>query len=180
MGVGGLGGELQRKAICRQSDWGAKGIVSALINSVFNYNSDKNIFRDYMLREIDDKYTYSSSRTTLTSDASVQTIDTKLEAGYSYQAMTAQDVLDQDLAELSASDMASIIKWSSAIASDINLSSGEHVLGAYAVIWPLARNCTALQRLTEIASGKRQSYCRVSINLFASLDTRFVWLSEDL
>ena len=78
-----------------------------------------------MLREIDVEYTYSSSRTTLTSDASIQMVDT--EVAYSYQAMTVQDTLgDQELAELSASDMASIIKWSSAIASDINLSSGEH------------------------------------------------------
>ena len=80
-----------------------------------------------MLREIDDECTYSSSRTKLTSNASVQTVDAKSEARYSYPAMTAQDALgDQDLAELSASDMASILKWSSAIASDINLSSGEH------------------------------------------------------
>ena len=125
MGVGGLGGELQHQGISRQSDWGAKGIVSALISSVLNCNSDKNISRDYMLREIDVEYSYSSSRTTLTSDASIQMVDT--EVAYSYQAMTVQDTLgDQELAELSASDMASIIKWSSAIASDINLSSGEH------------------------------------------------------
>ena len=40
-GVGGLGGELQRKAISRQLDWGAKGIVSASITFASNCNSDK-------------------------------------------------------------------------------------------------------------------------------------------
>lgn len=79
-----------------------------------------------MLCEIDNESAYLSSRTTLTSDASVQTVDMMSEAGHLYQAMTAQDALsDQDLAELSTSDMVSIIKWSGAIANDINLSSGE-------------------------------------------------------
>ena len=80
-----------------------------------------------MLREFGEGSTYSPSRTTLTSDASVQTVDTKSEEGYLHQEITAQNTLgDQDLSELSVSDMASILKWSSAISSDINLSSGEH------------------------------------------------------
>lgn len=117
-----------------------------------------NLSRDYMLHEIDDECTYSSSRTKLTLNASVQTVDTKSKARYSYQTMTAQDALgDQDLAGLSASDMASILKWSSAIASDINLSNGEHKsLICTRRFDLLKRCCTALQRLTEIASSKQQ------------------------
>ena len=80
-----------------------------------------------MLHEVAERSTYSSSRATLTSDASVQTDDITSGAKYSHQEMTAQDVLDdQDLTELSASDMASILKWSSAFSSDINLSNGEN------------------------------------------------------
>ena len=72
--------------------------------------------------------------------------------------MTAQDALgDQDLAGLSASDMASILKWSSAIASDINLSNGEHKSLICTRRFDLLKwCCTALQRLTEIASSKQQ------------------------
>lgn len=86
-----------------------------------------NYSREFMLRQVAERSTYSSSRATLTLDASVQTDDITSGAGCSHQEMTAQDVLgDQDLSELSASDMASILKWSSAFSSDINLSNGEN------------------------------------------------------
>jgi hypothetical protein len=62
------------------------------------------------------------------------------------------DVQDDQESTLSAADLASILKWSKDISSDINLSSGlsvylsvvAHLTGGLGV---------ALQRLTEIAAG---------------------------
>ena len=88
-----------------------------------------NFSRNYILGKIDEECTYLSLWTRLTLNASVQTVNTKSETGYSCQAMTSQDALsDQDLAELSASDMASILKWSSTVTSDIDLSSSESLM----------------------------------------------------
>lgn len=55
---------------------------------------------------------------------------------------------------LTASDLASILKWSKDISSDINLSSGGYLpmLSQREVKHHIAS--LALQRLTEIATGK--------------------------
>ena len=57
---------------------------------------------------------------------------------------------DDQESTLSASDLAAILKWSKDISSDINLSSGGRVHIICAV---MAHILTALQRLTEIATG---------------------------
>lgn len=118
--VEGLGTDLQRKGASRQSKWGAKAIV------------------DLMMREIVDDPVYPLKRHSLTSEASVQTIATKKAHDSQSMQPKEQLVQDQDFSDLSAADLANILKWSSDISSDISLS-------------------TALRRLTEIVANSSTS-----------------------
>jgi hypothetical protein len=118
-GVEGLGSELQRRGISRHSQWGAQGIVNHL-NSIVGTRSQ-----------------YPLKRHIFSSDAAVQTESTiteHLPRPHSHLDHIKSDSNeDREVATLTASDLASILKWSKDISSDINLSS-------------------ALQRLTEIAT----------------------------
>ncbi|PFH54726.1 hypothetical protein AMATHDRAFT_268 [Amanita thiersii Skay4041] len=113
-GVEGLGSELQRRGISRHSQWGAQGIVKYL-SSLIGHQSP------LLLK-----------RPLFSSDVAIQT-DRNAEEEVTTRASTSRvDPQDQE-STLSASDLASILKWSKDISCDINLSS-------------------ALQRLTEIAT----------------------------
>lgn len=113
-GVEGLGSELQRQGIARQSQWGAQGIVN------------------YLTTDAGLKSQHPLKRPLFSSDVGVQTEVIAGEAG-SPRHTYNMDVQDDQESTLSAADLASILKWSKDISSDINLSS-------------------ALQRLTEIAA----------------------------
>ncbi|KAJ3575904.1 hypothetical protein NP233_g779 [Leucocoprinus birnbaumii] len=115
-GVVGLGQELQRRGIARQAQWGARGIV------------------DYMSSVIGTKSQQSWKKPLFTSDMGIQTETPSEEIGGVSEIVKRRVELHGDPEpSLSASDLASILKWSTDISSDINLSS-------------------ALQRLTEIAT----------------------------
>ncbi|KAI0063199.1 STKc type histidine kinase [Artomyces pyxidatus] len=124
-GVEGLGTELQRRGISRHGQWGARGIVSALS---YNFGS----------RPMD-----SVKRHVFTMDVGVQTESVMIGVN-AQKAMyddTKPDGNDEDeMTTLPASDLASVLKWSKEIATDIHLSSGKCFLA------------TSLQRLTEIAA----------------------------
>lgn len=113
-GVEGLGSELQRQGIARQSQWGAQGIVN------------------YLTTDAGLKSQHPLKRPLFSSDVGVQTEVIAGGAG-SPRHTYNMDVQDDQESTLSAADLASILKWSKDISSDINLSS-------------------ALQRLTEIAA----------------------------
>jgi len=115
-GVEGLGAELQRRGISRHAQWGAHGIVKHL-----NLLSGS-------------KTQYILKRPIFSSDVAVQTetIAQNLPSPtHAHESRT--DTHDDQESSLGAADLASILKWSKDISSDINLSS-------------------ALQRLTEIAT----------------------------
>ncbi|KAF9056453.1 histidine kinase [Panaeolus papilionaceus] len=116
-GVEGLGSELQRRGIARHSHWGAQGVVQHLTLSSGM------------------RVRLPLKRAIFSSDAAVQTDNIANSFSSSNIASDARhhDQVDQE-SSLSASDLASILKWSQEISSDIILSS-------------------ALQRLTEIATG---------------------------
>ncbi|EGO28466.1 STKc type histidine kinase [Serpula lacrymans var. lacrymans S7.9] len=130
-GVEGLGSELQRRGVLRQSQWGAQGIVR------------------YMTATLGSKTQYSHQRSVFTADVAIQT-DTVLASFSGHpptlygSAPKLETSEEQEISSLSASDLASILKWSKDISSDINLSS-------------------ALQRLTEIATeaSRSQNTCLV-------------------
>ncbi|TFK57700.1 histidine kinase [Heliocybe sulcata] len=119
-GVEGLGGELQRRGISRHSQWGAQGVVN------------------YLSSTVGTKISAPPKRNVFTADVAVQTDNIMI--GYNNQAAVSiyepikeDPSEDDDMTTLSASDLASILKWSKEISSDINLTA-------------------ALQRLTEIAT----------------------------
>ncbi|KZT67653.1 histidine kinase [Daedalea quercina L-15889] len=118
VGVENLGGELQRRGIARQAQWGARGIVH------------------YLSSCVDNRAQYALKRHAFTSDVAVQT-DSAIMASEVHSPGNFERKMDyieeDDLSSLNASDLASILKWSKDISSDINL--------------PMA-----LQRLTEIAT----------------------------
>ncbi|KAF8912937.1 dual-domain HisK/Mak2 protein kinase [Gymnopilus junonius] len=115
-GVEGLGSELQRRGISRHAQWGAQGIVN------------------YLTSLPGTGYKYPLKRPLFSSDVAIQTDAVSLGVdSSSYHFDGKPDNQDDQESTLSAADLASILKWSKDISSDINLSS-------------------ALQRLTEIAT----------------------------
>ncbi|KII94402.1 hypothetical protein PLICRDRAFT_695401 [Plicaturopsis crispa FD-325 SS-3] len=118
-GVEGLGSELQRRGIARQSQWGAHGIVNYL-TSVVGSRSQQPLKRPIF-----------SSDVAVQTDSVMIGISPEPQLLYGQEKMDATE--DQEISSLTASDLASILRWSKDISSDINLSS-------------------ALQRLTEIAT----------------------------
>ncbi|KAK0208888.1 hypothetical protein DFS33DRAFT_1254916 [Desarmillaria ectypa] len=116
-GVEGLGSELQRRGISRHSQWGAQGIVN------------------YLNTVVGSRPQYPLKRPIFMSDVAVQTESATVDDPNFPYGQTKTTMSDEQESTLSASDLASILKWSKDISSDINLSS-------------------ALQRLTEIATGK--------------------------
>ncbi|OCH84424.1 histidine kinase [Obba rivulosa] len=129
-GVEGLGSELQHRGIARQAQWGARGLVN------------------YLTSLLDARAQIPLKRHIFTSDVAIQTdsmvMATSPQAQSPYQR-TKTELSDEDeMATLTAADLASILKWSKEISSDINL--------------PMA-----LQRLTEIATENSgsQSTCVV-------------------
>ncbi|TFK76709.1 dual-domain HisK/Mak2 protein kinase [Pluteus cervinus] len=119
-GVEGLGSELQRRGIARHAQWGAQGIVSYL-TSIVGIQSH-----------------YPLKRPIFSSDVAVQTEPPQHGSHFHSQSRDSQDEHEDQESTLGASDLASILKWSKEISSDINLSS-------------------ALQRLTEIATESSHS-----------------------
>ncbi|KDQ54896.1 hypothetical protein JAAARDRAFT_196280 [Jaapia argillacea MUCL 33604] len=118
-GVEGLGSELQRRAISRQAQWGAHGIVN------------------YLSSTMGTRSQYPLKRHIFSSEVAVQTEGVMLglhaQNSSIYEQARMESAEDDEISTLTASDLASILKWSKEISSDINLSS-------------------ALQRLTEIAT----------------------------
>ncbi|PPQ63721.1 hypothetical protein CVT24_004301 [Panaeolus cyanescens] len=116
-GVEGLGSELQRRGVARHTHWGAQGIVQHLT-----------ISSGMRVR-------LPLKRAIFSSDAAVQTDNVATPFSSTTASLDARhsEQVDQE-SLLNASDLASILKWSQEISSDIILSS-------------------ALQRLTEIATG---------------------------
>lgn len=99
---------------------------------------------------------YPLKRPIFSSDVAVQTESTAIET---YQAQAEVFVPPkQDNPEepgnipLTASDLASILRWSKDISSDMSLSSGITIYLAFHNFICLI--CVALQRLTEIVTGK--------------------------
>ncbi|GJE87861.1 histidine kinase [Phanerochaete sordida] len=135
-GVEGLGGELQRRGMSRQSQWGARGIAS------------------YMASLLDDRVQLAFKRHIFSADAAVQTDNVMISASPPsvtdsedelFPATAKTSPTDEDVInKLTAADLASILKWSREISRDINLS-------------------LALQRLTEIVTENSgsQSTCVV-------------------
>ncbi|GAW08325.1 histidine kinase [Lentinula edodes] len=104
-GVEGLGSELQRRGISRQSQWGAQGIVNHL-NSVVGIRSQ-----------------YPLKRPIFTSDVAVQTDSGLASLSSQMSSHPKMDVSDDHQTTLRASHLAAILQWSKDISSDINLSS---------------------------------------------------------
>ncbi|KAI0793300.1 histidine kinase [Abortiporus biennis] len=130
-GVEGLGSELQKRGISRQAQWGARGIVN------------------YLSSTLDNRSQLSLKRHIFSSDVAVQTdsviVSTNTQSDDIFDRRGPRPASDEDsITNLTAADLASILKWSKEISSDINLS-------------------LALQRLTEIAteSSGSQSTCVV-------------------
>ncbi|KAJ2919335.1 hypothetical protein MD484_g1075, partial [Candolleomyces efflorescens] len=134
-GVEGLGGELQRRGIARHAQWGAQGIVHHLTTLIGARSH------------------HTVKRPILSSNVAVQTEATPMDPASQSQVYgSAVGMHEGQDSMLTASDLASILKWSKDISSDINLSS-------------------ALQRLTEIATAlnsKEKVY-----HADASTDSRF-------
>ncbi|KZT42789.1 hypothetical protein SISSUDRAFT_979545 [Sistotremastrum suecicum HHB10207 ss-3] len=125
-GVEGLGIELQRRGIGREKQWGAFGLVKR------------------MEAGLKGPLPRPQKRHILTADVAVQAVPTSMSSMTSSEESTRGES-DDEVASLSAEDLASILRWSQAIASDINLSS-------------------SLQRLTEIAlEAAKADFCSVAI-----------------
>lgn len=116
-GVEGLGSELQRRGISRQIQWGAQGIANHLASLMGSRSQ------------------FPLKRSIFTSDVAVQTDNDGIGTANdpTHSELSRVESGDDEESSLSASDLASILKWSKHISSDINLSS-------------------ALQRLTEIST----------------------------
>ncbi|KAF9072703.1 dual-domain HisK/Mak2 protein kinase [Rhodocollybia butyracea] len=111
-GVENLGGELQRRGISRQAQWGAQGIVNHL-NSAVNTRSQ-----------------YPLKRAIFTSDVAVQTDSTVTSLNASRYENPKMDIEigNDQHTTLRANHLAAILQWSKDISSDINLSSALHRL----------------------------------------------------
>ncbi|CAA7259981.1 unnamed protein product [Cyclocybe aegerita] len=114
-GVEGLGSELQRRGIARHAQWGAQGIVNHL-TSLSGARSQ-----------------HPLKRAIFSSDVAVQTEAVALNFSSPHYGHDKGESQSDQETTLGAKDLASILKWSQDISSDINLSS-------------------ALQRLTETAT----------------------------
>ncbi|KDR85277.1 hypothetical protein GALMADRAFT_218372 [Galerina marginata CBS 339.88] len=105
-GIEGLGSELQRRGIARHTQWGAHGIVNHL-TTVSGARSQ-----------------YPLKRPIFSSDVAIQTETVSLNFDtFPYNLSGKANRQDDQESALSAADLASILKWSQDISSDINLSS---------------------------------------------------------
>lgn len=99
------------------------------------------VISNYLSSCVDSRAQYALKRHAFTSDVAVQT-DSAIMTSDVHSAGTYERKMDymeeDDLSSMNASDLASVLKWSKDISSDINL--------------PMA-----LQRLTEIATGEQSS-----------------------
>ncbi|KAJ7151534.1 hypothetical protein C8R46DRAFT_1166444 [Mycena filopes] len=136
-GVEGLGSELQRRGISRHSQWGAKGIVY-----VFSLTHEYPLLiegnRNHLNSLLGSDSQIPPTRAIFFCDAAVQT-DTMSLGGIQDSSSSSADITDRQQSSLSADDLWAILKSSQDISSDINLSS-------------------ALQRLTEISTGKAHTF----------------------
>ncbi|EIW86383.1 dual-domain HisK Mak2 protein kinase [Coniophora puteana RWD-64-598 SS2] len=128
-GVDDLGGELQRRGIDRQASWGAQGIVQHL-------------------RAIVGASEPPTKRSIFKVDAEVQTESVQTgflgipsPSGYGEPFKESSEE-ETEVASMTASDLASILRWSKEISTALSLSS-------------------ALQRLTEIVTGKLATWLRI-------------------
>jgi hypothetical protein len=109
--------------------------------------------RDYLTSVVGIRYQHQLKRAIFSSDVAIQTESPTL--GHSPQfpqpyRRSNLDISNGQDSTPTASDLASILKWSKDISSDINLSSGTLYVN-YAQYFS---HCfLALQRLTEIATG---------------------------
>ncbi|KAF7784549.1 hypothetical protein Agabi119p4_714 [Agaricus bisporus var. burnettii] len=120
-GIEGLGQELQQRGISRQAQWGAQGIAK------------------HMTKMVGIKPQQSLKRSLFTTDIGIQTeVPVGDIAGLSQVKASRAVSRNGKKLDLDASDLGSILKWSTDIASDINLFF-------------------ALRRLTEIATETSES-----------------------
>jgi len=127
-GVENLGSELQRRGITRHDGWGAAGIVYVPLN-LFCRKGFADFHRKYLTSIADLKTPTPTKGPSFSCDVAVQTEVVPVTYGQPLHMQThTDDIQDDDSEEssLSASDLASILKWSKDISSDINLSSGNH------------------------------------------------------
>ncbi len=125
----------------------ARDCVCCLLN--FRQKFLHKQIRNYLNTVIGHRPQYSSKRPTFTADVAVQTSPPIEDNRLLYRRKT--DTTDTNDSTLRASDLDSILKWSTDISSNINLFSGKviHVRSC-----PSLKALLALQRLTEIATGK--------------------------
>lgn len=123
-GVSGLGNELRHRGILKQSKWGARGIVKYL-SSIAGASAEK-----------------TRKTSIFSSDVGVQTenVIMNLRQSALTDELPGEDYRGEETSRLTSSDLSAILRWSSDIASDINLSS-------------------ALRRLTEIAAESSGAHC---------------------
>lgn len=135
-GVEGLGGELQRRGIARQAQWGARGIVYVLAKC-FPLSCLTSLCSNNLSSRLDNRSQLSLKRHIFSSEVAVQTDSVIVSTSHSpdnYHRSKSGSTEEDQISSLTAADLGSILKWSKEISSDINLS-------------------LALQKLTEIATG---------------------------
>lgn len=111
-GLESLGSELQQRGVTRQTQWGAHGIARSLLRE--STHTEARILK----------------RRIFAAEVAVQTdsiVATDVESSRARDVMDIEgdDGFGDELGSLSAVDLASIIRWNQAIASDINLSAGD-------------------------------------------------------
>ncbi|EJD55247.1 hypothetical protein AURDEDRAFT_140870 [Auricularia subglabra TFB-10046 SS5] len=148
-GVEGLGRELQRRAIARQAQWSANGIVnfmSTWLGSALHAPLKKNIF---------------SSEMGVQTDAE-QPSNLALRRTSTLPVLPTLETASDSVADLDADDLRAILKWSQMISSDVNLSVCESSKIPRRLLADILLR-PGLQRLTEIAadSCKAQFACVV-------------------
>lgn len=146
----------------------------------YTYSSLEN--RNYLTSVVGTRSHYPLKRPIFSCDVAVQTESTVVGYSPQPQALYGQAKIDsaeeQEISTLMASDLASILKWSKDISSDINLSSG----WSASALWCIASDhCLALQRLTEIATGNSMQQIDSYALLIPLLSIyRNIWISEHM
>ncbi|KAH9927462.1 histidine kinase [Epithele typhae] len=154
-GVENLGGELQRRGIARQAQWGARGVVNHL-SSLLETRSQPAPLK----------------RQIFTSDVAVQT-DSVIVTQQSFTSPLDRTSLDateeEQISTLTAADLASILKWSKEISGDINLSMALQRLTEIATEISVSQNtCVVIAReagdYTVATSMNSPEACKVHEN----------------
>lgn len=134
---------------CTPGSVGGEGYSVSTILHTLAKSADNFACRNYLSSRLDTRAHFALKRHLFSADVAVQTDGVVMTSSsprspgvYEHKAEQTEE---DEISSLTASDLASILKWSKEISSDINL--------------PMA-----LQRLTEIATG-RHKYLDVKINM---------------